>query len=66
MPLCEPVCDPETNSNRAIDLIEAYAAGRRGVSAEEAWAWTEDLRARDPSSEYLFSLNRYVFHAHKP
>jgi len=39
--------------------------GRRGVSAEGARAWADDLRGRGRSGEYFFSLNRYMFQAHK-
>jgi ubiquinone/menaquinone biosynthesis C-methylase UbiE len=65
LPLFNPAYDPDTYSNRMIDLIAAYVAGRAGVTPEEAEAWSRDLRAAGERGEYFFSLNRYLFSATK-
>ncbi|MBA3419594.1 MAG: methyltransferase domain-containing protein [Geodermatophilaceae bacterium] len=53
-----------TYSGGLIPTIAAYVTGRGGLTAEVIEAWAADLRALGPA--YFFSLNRYVFLAHKP
>lgn len=65
LPILNAAFQPDAFSNRIIDLIRAFVAGRRGVSAEEAQAWAEDLRSLGRAGDYFFSLNRYVFQARK-
>jgi ubiquinone/menaquinone biosynthesis C-methylase UbiE len=65
MPILNAAFYPDAFSNRIIDLITAFVAGRRGVSAEDAQAWADDLRSRGRAGDYFFSLNRYVFQARK-
>lgn len=66
IPLFNPVYEPDSYSNRMIDVIVAFVVGRRGVSSAEAAAWAEDLRALGARGHYFFSLNRYLFGARKP
>lgn len=66
IPLFNPVFDPQTYSDRMIDLIAAFVAGRRDVTGEEAAAWAAELRALGAAGRYFFSLNRYLFGARKP
>lgn len=66
IPLFNPAFDPETYSNRMIDLIVPFVAGRRGVTREEAHAWARELRESGAAGDYFFSLNRYLFLAAKP
>jgi hypothetical protein len=47
-----------------LELIAAFVPGCNGVSEAEATAWTRDLT--ELGSDYLLSLNRYLFVAHKP
>jgi SAM-dependent methyltransferase len=55
--------DPDTYSYGMIGVLSAYAARRLGES--EANAWAEDLRSRGARGEYFFSVNRYLFAAHR-
>lgn len=66
IPLFNPDFDPETYSNRMIDLIVPFVAGRRGVTREEAHTWARELRESGAAGDYFFSLNRYLFLATKP
>ena len=66
IPLFNPVFDPNTYSNRMIDLIVPFVSGRQGVTQEEAVAWAQELRQLGEQGEYFFSLNRYLFLATKP
>ena len=65
IPLLNAEYGPDTYSNRMIDLIVPFVAGRGGVTREEAEAWARDLRDRGQSGEYFFSLNRYFYLARK-
>ncbi|MEE9274356.1 MAG: methyltransferase domain-containing protein [bacterium] len=66
LPLFNPEWDPDTYSAGMVDLIVPFVIGRRGVTKEEAKAWSADLRATGERGEYFFSLNRYLFLARKP
>jgi len=54
----------ETYSHGMIDLVAKFVAGRGDVSAAEAAAWADDLRAM--GDRYFFSLSRYLFVAERP
>lgn len=66
LPLLSTTYDPNAYSNRSIDGIAAFVAGREGITQEEADAWAHDLRQFAEHGEYFFSLNRYIFLATKP
>jgi SAM-dependent methyltransferase len=61
IPLFNADFDPNTYSNRAIDLIVAFVADRGGITRQEAEAWAQELRQFGDHGEYFFSLNRYLF-----
>lgn len=65
IPLFNPTYDENTYSARISALIAAFVASREGL-AQEAVAWSEDLRRTAEAGEYFFSLNRYLFSAVKP
>jgi len=65
VPLFNPSYDPNTYSNRIIDLIVPFAAGRNGITRDEAEEWARDLRRSGEQGSYFFSLNRYLFVAQK-
>jgi hypothetical protein len=65
LPLLNAIFDENTYSNRMIDLIARFVAGRDGITAEEATAWAEDLRRFGERGQYFFSLNRYAFLARR-
>jgi arsenite methyltransferase len=64
VPLFNAGYDPNTYSAGMLGLIATFVPGRNGVSEAEATAWAQDLIELGPDS--LFSLNRYLFLAHKP
>jgi len=43
----------------------AFAAGRRGVTREEADAWLAEFDTLGRRGAYFFSLNRYLFVAER-
>jgi ubiquinone/menaquinone biosynthesis C-methylase UbiE len=66
LPLLNSSYDPNTYSNRMIDLIAPYVIGRDGITGADADAWARELRQSGERGEYFFSLNRYLFVARKP
>lgn len=65
-PLFNPTYGVDTYSYGIIDFVASFVPGRRGVTAEEAKAWAEELRALGEGGAYFFSLNRYLFLVAKP
>jgi arsenite methyltransferase len=63
-PLFNAGADRNTFSNRIVPVIAAFVAGRRGLSAEDAQAWVDDLNALGEAT--FFSINRYLFRAWIP
>lgn len=61
IPLLNAEFDPNTYSNRLIDLITPFVVEQERVSQDEADAWARDLRDCGKNGEYFFSLNRYFF-----
>lgn len=66
VPLFNPEFNPNTYSNRLIDLIVPFVTGHAGIPIGEANAWAHDLRTSGERGDYFFSLNRYLFIATKP
>lgn len=48
-----------------VSAIENFVAGRRGVSAQEAKAWRDDLRQLNEAGEYFFSCVQFCFAGRK-
>ena len=65
IPLFNPSYDPNTYSNRIIDLIVPFVSGRNGITRDEAEEWAKDLRQAGKQGDYFFSLNRYLFTVQK-
>jgi ubiquinone/menaquinone biosynthesis C-methylase UbiE len=63
IPILNPEFDPNTYSNRMIDLIVPFILGQNKINREEVNDWVSELR--NPES-YFFSLNRYLFLGTKP
>ena len=59
LPVLNGAYDPNTYSAGLIALVEAFVAGRHGVTTEDAAAWAQEQR--ELGDRYFFSLNRYVF-----
>jgi hypothetical protein len=66
IPLFNPDYEPDSYSNRIVDLIAAFVVQRAGSAADEAEAWARELRNSGARGEYFFSLNRYLFLASRP
>jgi len=56
----------DTYSGPLIPEVAKFAAGRNGITPEEAAAWEAELVRLAEAGEYFFSLNRYVFLVGKP
>ncbi len=65
IPLLNTSYHPHTYSFGILFAIQNFAAGRQGVTKEEADAWATDIRALGEAGEYFFSINRYLFGAVK-
>jgi arsenite methyltransferase len=63
--LFNPSYDLNTFSNRIIDIIVPFVAGRNGITREEAEGWAKDVRQTGEQGDYFFSLNRYLFVAER-
>ena len=64
LPLLNVGYQPGTYSAGVLEGIAGFVVGRRGVTAEEAEAWADDLRSL--GDDYFFSLSRYLFRATSP
>jgi len=63
-PLFNAGADRGTFSNGLVPMIAAFVVGRRGVTAETAQGWVDDLAALGEAT--FFSINRYLFRARIP
>jgi len=63
-PLFNAGADRGTFSNGLVPVIAAFVVGRRGVTAETAQGWVDDLAALGEAT--FFSINRYLFRARVP
>ena len=66
LPQFNPVYDPETFSAGVSGPISTFAVGRRGVTAEDAATWLDDLRRAGAEDRYFFCLNQYLFVVTRP
>ena len=65
IPLFNADFDPDTYSNRMIELIIPFVTSSGGIASYEAESWAQELRDLGERGEYFFSLNRYFFRAEK-
>jgi arsenite methyltransferase len=63
-PLFNAGAERNTFSGVLVPVIAAFVAGRRGVTAETAQGWVDDLDALGDAT--FFSINRYLFRASLP
>jgi len=66
VPLFNPEYDPHSFSGLQVETMGDFAAGRAGMTRDDAEAWKADLRQLGQEGRYFFSLNRYLFLVHKP
>jgi arsenite methyltransferase len=57
---------PEAYGGSVVRLIEDFAAGRHGVTEDEAKAWGEDLRGLGKHGEFYFACIQSCFKAQNP
>ena len=58
IPLLNQNFNPNTYSNKMIDLIVPYVVNNGGITLEDAESWAQELRCQ---KDNFFSLNRYLF-----
>jgi arsenite methyltransferase len=63
IPIFNPYYDPDSFSNRLVDLIVPFVRKRGNIPPEEILDWAQELRQLGKQGKYFFSLNRYVFSA---
>jgi arsenite methyltransferase len=66
IPMLNTDYDTNTYSNRLVDIIVPFVAGRNGITRDDAEMWAKELRQGGEQGDYFFSLNRYAFLAKKP
>ncbi len=66
IPIVNARCDADTYSHSMIRTIAKFAAGKNGVTAEEAAAWADDLTSFGERGQYYFCVNRFAFLVEKP
>ncbi len=55
--------DPDAYGAALIPLIRSFAAGRAGVSEDEATAWAAEQRTLGESGEFFFACTQFCFTA---
>lgn len=58
IPILNSTFEPDTYSNRMIDLIVPFILGQGEINQEEVDDWVTELRNME---SYFFSVNRYLF-----
>lgn len=58
--------DPDAFSLRLLPLVADYVRGTGRLSGAEIDDWTADVHRQFDRGTYFFSLNQYLFQAHKP
>ena len=61
IPIVNASYDKDTYSHSMVRTIASFVAGKRGVSADEAKAWADDLVTHGTHGNYYFCLNRLAF-----
>jgi hypothetical protein len=56
----------DTYGKGLLGIMSSFAAGRGGVTQEEADAWLAEFSELGEQGRFFFSLNRYLFVADKP
>jgi len=66
IPMFNPEYHDDAYGKGLLGIMASFAAGRRGVSREEADAWLAEFSDLGRQGRFFFSLNRYLFVADKP
>jgi arsenite methyltransferase len=65
VPIVNTTYDQEVFSFYMSKQVAEFIAGRQGVTEGDVAGWLQDLEASHDARRYFFSLNRYLFVAHK-
>jgi ubiquinone/menaquinone biosynthesis C-methylase UbiE len=65
IPMFNPEYHDNTYAKRALGIMAGFAAGRKGVSKDEAEAWLAEFSELGTQGKFFFSINRYLFVASK-
>jgi ubiquinone/menaquinone biosynthesis C-methylase UbiE len=65
-PMFNPEFEDDTYAKGMLEMMATFAAGRNGISREEAAAWLAEFAGLGREGKFFFSLNRYLFVADKP
>jgi arsenite methyltransferase len=57
---------PDTYARQTAGFVESMMAASDAFTQEDWTTWSADQEAIAQAGEYLFSLNRYLFHAERP
>ena len=57
--------DPKRFTGMAIDLIQSFVAGRRGVTPEDAEAWAAEQRRLGEQGKFFACVHQFLFVVHK-
>lgn len=63
IPMLNTAYHPHTYGYGILSMIQRFAAGRGGVTREDADRWGDDIRALGEAGDFFFSVNRYLFGA---
>jgi ubiquinone/menaquinone biosynthesis C-methylase UbiE len=63
--LLNPEYDPDTYSVANGEIMADFAVARGNLTRDQADAWLADLHQLGRDGRYFFSLNRYLFLAHR-
>lgn len=66
IPMFNPEYHPNAFSYHLLPLMGAFAVGRGAIDGEELKAWLGEFEELGRRGEFFYSLNRYLFVAHKP
>ena len=65
IPMFNPEFEDNTYGKGLLAMMASFAVGRNGVTQSDADAWFGEFAALSAQGRFFFSLNRYVFVAHK-
>ncbi len=65
IPMFNTEYHPHTYSHGLLDFVARFVVGRHGLGEADSAAFRADLEALGRSGAFFFSLNRYLFVAHR-
>jgi len=65
IPMFNPEFQDNTYGKGMLTMVASFAAGRKGVTQNEAEAWFAEFATLQAEGKFFFSINRYLFVAEK-